>query len=103
MECTVRQEEQWFIVSVNGAINIETANDLKNVFDDVLLRGAKFVRLNLKNVPISNSSGIGNILMLFRNLKQREGVLEIRGISRNLKEMMRLVKIDTLIDVYDEE
>lgn len=103
MECTVRQEEQWFIVSVNGAINIETANDLKNVFDDVLLRGAKFVRLNLKNVPISNSSGIGNILMLFRSLKQREGVLEIRGISRNLKEMMRLVKIDTLIDVYDEE
>jgi len=103
MECTVKREGNWFIIIVNGAINIETASDLKKVFDDVLLKGAKFVRLNLKNVPISNSSGIGNILMLFKSLKQRDGVLEIRGISKNLKEMMRLVKIDTLINIYDEE
>lgn len=103
MECTVTREGEWFLISVNGSINIETAGDLKKVFDDILLKGAKFVRLNLKNVPISNSSGIGNILMLFKSLKQREGVLEIRGISKNLKEMMRLVKIDTLIKIYDED
>ncbi|HEB31188.1 MAG TPA: STAS domain-containing protein [Spirochaetes bacterium] len=99
MEYNVKKDGKWVVISVNGQITFETSDDLQTVFDNVLSEGAKFVRLNLSLVPVSSSSGISSILVLYRNLKKRDGVLEIRGISENLFEMFKLLKIDQLIKI----
>ena len=103
MEWTEKEEAEWKILKIIGAINIDSAQELKILFDNLLARGVKNVRLNLKNVPISNSSGIGHILMLFKSLKERNGKLEIRGVSRNLMEMLKLLNIEKLISIQEEE
>ncbi|MCK5570312.1 MAG: STAS domain-containing protein [Spirochaetes bacterium] len=103
MEYNFTKDGKWRIISVNGSINFEAANELHSVFEKVLSEGEKFVRLNLKKVPVSNSSGISAILVLYRNLKKRDGMLEIKGISKNLAEMFRLLKIDRIIKIEDEE
>ncbi len=100
MECSIKKNGQWVIVTVKGVINIETAEELKTVFDELLAKDSTFVRLNLKQVPISNSSGIRNILMLYKKLKERGGSLEIRGVSNNLMEMLKLLKVDQLIPIH---
>lgn len=103
MEWTKRQEGDWTVLKIMGVINIETATELKDLFDKTLSDGTLKVRLNLKQVPISNSSGIGHMLMLFKSLKERDGQLEIRGVSRNLLEMLKLLKVDELLPVMEEE
>jgi len=103
MEWTEKEEGEWIVLKIIGAINIDSAQELKILFDDLLAKGVKNVRLNLKNVPISNSSGIGHILMLFKSLKERNGKLEIRGLSRNLTEMLKLLNIEKLISIQEEE
>ena len=103
MEWTKKQQGEWTTLKIVGVINIETAQELKTVFDDLLAQSVKNVRLNLKNVPISNSSGIGHILMLFKSLKERDGKLEIRGVSKNLLEMLKLLKLEQLISIKEEE
>ncbi len=99
MEYNIKKDGKWVVISVNGHITFETSDDLQTVFDNVLSEGAKFVRLNLSLVPVSSSSGISSILVLYRNLKKRDGVLEIKGISENLFEMFKLLKIDQLIKI----
>ena len=103
MEWIEKEEGDWTVLKIIGVINIDSAQQLKSLFDDLLARGVQNVRLNLKNVPISNSSGIGHILMLFKSLKERNGKLEIRGLSRNLKEMLKLLNIEKLISIQEEE
>ena len=103
MEWTEKEEGDWTVLKIIGFINIDSAQQLKSLFDDLLVRGVQNVRLNLKNVPISNSSGIGHILMLYKSLKERNGKLEIRGLSRNLMEMLKLLNIEKLISVQEEE
>ena len=103
MEWTEKEEGDWTVLKIIGVINIDSAQQLKSLFDDLLARGVQNVRLNLKNVPISNSSGIGHILMLFKSLKERNGKLEIRGLSRNLTEMLKLLNIEKLISIQEEE
>jgi anti-sigma B factor antagonist len=100
MECSIKKNGQWVVLTVKGVINIETAEELKTVFDDLLAKGSNYIRLNLKQVPISNSSGIGNILMLYKKLKERGGSLEIKGVSSNLMEMLKLLKVDQLITIH---
>ena len=103
MEWTEKEEGDWTVLKIIGVINIDSAQQLKSLFDDLIVRGVQNVRLNLKNVPISNSSGIGHILMLFKSLKERNGKLEIRGLSRNLTEMLKLLNIEKLISIQEEE
>ena len=99
MEYNISQDGKWVVISVNGPITFETSDDLKAAFDNVLADGTKFVRLNLSLVPVSSSSGISNILVLYRSLKEREGTLEIKGISNNLLKMFESLKIDKLIKI----
>jgi anti-sigma B factor antagonist len=103
MEWTKKQEGDWTVLKITGVINIETDGELRNLFDETLSKGALNIRLNLKQVPIANSSGIGHILMLFKSLKERNGQLEIRGVSRNLLEMLKLLKVDALFPLLEEE
>ena len=101
MEYSINKDGKWIVISVNGQITFETSDDLQTVFDNVLSEGAKFVRLNLSLVPVSSSSGISSILVLYRNLKKRDGVLEIKAINENLFEMFILLKIDHLIKISE--
>ena len=102
MEFNISKDGTWVVISVNGPITFETSDDLQAGFDKVLSEGAKFVRLNLSLVPVSSSSGISSILVLYRKLKKRDGILEIKGISENLFEMFKLLKIDKLIKISKE-
>jgi anti-anti-sigma factor len=102
MEYNISQDGKWVVISVNGPITFETSDDLQAGFDQVLSDGAKFVRLNLSLVPVSSSSGISSILVLYRKLKKRDGILEIKGISENLFAMFKLLKIDKLIKISEE-
>jgi anti-anti-sigma factor len=103
MEWTKKHEDDWSVLKISGVINIETAGELRTMFDEILSEGVLKIRLNLKQVPIANSSGIGHILMLFKSLKERNGQLEIRGVSKNLLEMLKLLKVDTLFPIQEEE
>lgn len=101
MEYSIKKDGKWVVISVNGQITFETSDDLQTIFDKVLSEGAKFVRLNLSMVPVSSSSGISAVLVLYRNLKKRDGVLEIKGISENLFEMFKLLKTGHLIKISE--
>ena len=99
MEYTINKDEKWVVISVNGQITFDNSDDLKTVFDNVLSEGSKFVRLDLSLVPVSSSSGISSILVLYKKLKKMDGALEIKGISDNLFEMFKSLKIDQFIKI----
>ncbi len=102
MEHTLFEDGDWVVLQLKGALNFESTDQLKKVFDDLLLKTHSAIRLDLREVPVANSSGIGCILMFYKNLKKKGGKLEIRGISKNLAEMFRLVKIDQVIPIIEE-
>ena len=102
MQYSIKKEREWFVIAIDGPLNFECIDDLKALFEKTLLDGAKYVRLNLKKVPVSNSSGIGCLLMFYKNLKKRGGTLVIRGISKNLSEMFSLLKIDKVLQIEEE-
>ena len=101
MEYTIEMDGDWIVIALDGAINFECTDTVKSIFEKVMLEGTLLVRLNLENVPASNSSGIGIILMFYKNLKKRGGTLEVKGISKNLAEMFRLLNIDKILKIEE--
>jgi anti-anti-sigma factor len=101
MEYDVRKESDWVVVSVRGPLNFEHSDELRSAFDRIVSEGSRKVRLELKMVPVADSAGISSILILYRSLKKRKGTLEIKGVSQNLLEMFKLLKIDKLIKIVE--
>lgn len=99
MEYSVEKDDSNCKMTIKGDINFESAKELKNAFDSLLKEGIKNIILDLTHVPVSNSTGIGTLLMLYKKLKQIEGSLKIDGIHPNLYSMLKLVKIDTIIEI----
>jgi anti-anti-sigma factor len=99
MKYEVRQESGWVVVSIQGALNFESSDELRSAFDRIVSDGARKVRLELEMVPVADSAGISSILILYRNLRKRKGTLEIKGASINLLEMFKLLKIDKVIKI----
>ena len=99
MEYSIDKNNEDCKIVIKGDINFEAAKELKDIFDSLLKEGIKNIILDLTDVPVSNSTGIGTILMLYKKLKQIEGSLKIDGIHQNLYSMLKLVKIDSIIDI----
>jgi anti-anti-sigma factor len=99
MKYEVREENGWVVVSIQGVLNFESSDELRSAFDRIVSDGGRKVRLELEHVPVADSAGISSILILYRNLRKHKGSLEIKGPSRNLLEMFRLLKIDRLVKI----
>lgn len=99
MDVKVEKDGDQLGLTIIGAIDNMTVDQLKSAFDEVYQSVPATVRLDLSGVSTINSSGIGKILMLYKNLKKENGTLEIVGISDNLLEIFQLIKLDRIIPI----
>ena len=99
MKYSIEKDDSSCKIVIKGDINFEASKELKQAFDSLLKDGVKNIVLDLTDVPVSSSTGIGTLLMLYKKLKQIDGSLKMDGIHKNLYSMLKLVKIDSLIDI----
>lgn len=99
MDVTVEKEGERYSLTIVGAIDNAGVEQLKSAFEDLYSSEPSDVRLDLSSVTTINSSGIGKILMLYKNLRKEDGCLEIVGISDNLMEIFQLIKLDKIISI----
>lgn len=99
MDIEVSKQKGEFCLTIIGPIDDTGVEQLKMAFEEVYRQSPSRVKLNLKAVSTINSSGIGKILMLYKNLRKDNGSLEIIGISDNLFEIFQLIKLDKIISI----
>jgi len=91
------------VVTCNGRITegAETAS-LQSHLNDVLVYGADIV-LNLSGIDFIDSSGLGLLVRYVTRARSARGNLKLCGVDRHVKEVLRITKLNTLLDTYDTE
>lgn len=88
------------VVVVEGDLASEQAGEaLRKAFNKVFGGGTRTVVVDLRNVQIINSYGIGKILMCYKRLKAEGGVLMVKPLSGFVKETFELLMLDSLFPV----
>jgi anti-anti-sigma factor len=83
-----------------GDLDSEASGEaLRKAFNELLEQGKKRIVLNLDDVRIINSYGIGKVLMCYKRLKAEEGVLMVRPLQGFVKETFELLMLDRLLPV----
>lgn len=99
MAISIVNESGKITVNVDGPIDEKGAEELKDTFSKLQIAPPPYVVLNLNGVTHVGSSGIGKILLFYKNLAIKNSRLEVVGLSPMLFELFRELKLDSLFTI----
>ena len=87
-------------IKVSGDLDCEQAGEaLRKSFNRVYDQGKRTIVLDLDEVQIINSYGIGKVLMCYKRLKAENGVLKVKPLQGFVKETFELLMLDKLLPI----
>jgi anti-sigma B factor antagonist len=78
-------------------------DDLRQTFEDLMACGDTRIVLNLAEVPMVDSSGIGLIVRFLASTKERGGSIKLLQPSKFAVQTLRLVGVLNLFEIFDQE
>jgi len=94
--------ERGFIKVTSDLDSEQSGESLRKAFNQVFDQGKRTVVLDLSDVQIINSYGIGKVLMCYKRLKAENGVLMVKPLKGFVKETFELLMLDKLLPVDDK-
>ncbi len=102
MDIQVESRGDRRIVRISGKITFEHCPALASRLDPVLEEGVREVIIDFKNVPFMDSSGIGEILRLFKAMRDRGGSLVLINPNRKLLSLFSMYRFEKFMKILEE-
>ena len=104
MDINVRKHTDVFVIQLKGDLKIGDAVDaLRQSVDDLLGGGDARLVLNIAQVPMIDSSGIGILVRTLTSAKQRGGSVKLVSPSKLAMQTLKIVGLLNLFEVFDDE
>lgn len=99
MDIKVEREELQTTVFLSGSIDIPGAEKLKQVLNDILKEKVKEVVIDFEEVTFVGSSGIGKLLLFYKNFTSIGCKVKIANLNNELKALFKTIKLDKLFNI----
>jgi anti-anti-sigma factor len=89
------------IVHIKNKITFEHCPLLQSRLDTVLEEGVREVVIDFRDVPFMDSSGIGEILRLYKLVRDRKGELVLVNPNRKLHSLFTMYRFEKFMKIRD--
>lgn len=104
MDISVKRRDQVQIVQLKGPLRLGVAVDsLRQTMEDAVRSGDTRLVLNLSEVPMIDSSGIGMLTRFLASTRQKGGNLKLVNPSKFTTQTLRLVGILNLFEIFEDD
>jgi anti-sigma B factor antagonist len=104
MEIHVRNSGNVTILDLNGNLIIGKSEEgLRETVSRLIAEERKQLVLNLAEVPIIDSSGIGAMIKSFTSVRAAEGHLKVLKPSRMARQLLTITGLLSVLETYDDE
>jgi len=101
MDIQVDSRENRRIVRIQGKITFEHCPVLQSRLEPVLQEDVCEVVIDFKDVPFMDSSGIGEVLRLFKILRDRQGNLVLINPNRKLMSLFTMYRFENFMKIRE--
>ena len=99
-----REREGVTILDVSGRLIVgQSSGALRERIGQAVAAGQRNVVLNLSGVDYIDSTGLGTMVLCYRNMQSAGGALKLLNLNRRELELLVLTKLTTVFDIYNEE
>ncbi|HEV3510809.1 MAG TPA: STAS domain-containing protein [Candidatus Sulfotelmatobacter sp.] len=104
MEIEVRNRGEVKLIKLTGRLTLgDSVDGLRATLDDLLATGANQYVLDLGDVAMVDSSGIGLLVMYLNNAKQRGGSLKLLNPSKFAVQTLKMIGLLNLFQVFQDQ
>ena len=101
MEIKFDEFNDWVVVSLNGKLNIHSAQEFKFGIKQYLST-KKRILLDFKNVANIDSVGIGCLLYCQQIIHNCDGQLRISGLNEQIKVIFQVTRGYEIFEIYED-
>ena len=104
MDIEVRTQSQVKIVKLRGRLGLgESLDRASATLGDLSNAGEKNILLDMEEVTMIDSSGIGLLVRHFSSAKQRGGALKLLKPSKMALQTLKLVRVLNLFEIFEDQ
>lgn len=104
VDIDVRSQAAVKVIKLRGRLNLgESVDRMRQTFDDLLNAGETRFVVDLEEVSMIDSSGIGLLVRCLTAAKQQSGSLKLLNPSKFAVQTLRMTGLLSLFEVFEEE
>lgn len=90
------------VLTVKGNLGQKDETDkLQEKIIEILNKGRKFIVIDLKQVIMITSLGIGGLIRALRTVREKEGELKLSAVNASVRKVFTITKLDEIIEIFD--
>jgi anti-sigma B factor antagonist len=104
LDINVRKRSQVQLIHLRGQLRLgQAVDELRATIEESLGNGDTRFAINLAEVPMVDSSGIGLLVRCLASTKQRGGNIKLVQPSKFAVQTLKLVGVLNLFEVFDDD
>jgi anti-anti-sigma factor len=101
MDIQVEPIDNRRIVHINGKITLEHCPQLQSRLNSILEEDVSEIVIDFNNVPFIDSSGIGELLSLFKQMRERKGGVTLINPNNKLRSLFTMYRFEMFMKIID--
>ena len=103
MEIRARSEGETAVLFLSGKLDLNSATEVKNKVKELLGKKCRNLIFNLEKVEFINSSGLGALVSILKDVRLYKGKMFLTNLSLYVKEIFEITQLQEIFDIYDTE
>ncbi len=84
---------------LDNEIGLANMSELKSIIEKELEEGNVFICLDMKNINVINSSGLGVLISCLSKIKSRDGLLKLLNLNAKIFNIFKITKLNLVFDI----
>ena len=101
MDIQVESRQDRRIVRIKGKVTFEHCSALQSRLDGLIQVGVREVVIDFRDVPFIDSSGVGEVLRLFKGMREIGGDVMLINPNQKLRDLFSMYRFDQFMKIRD--
>lgn len=103
MEITIREENGVSVLCLSGRLDLASGATLKEEVKQLLDQEKKLLHMNLGKVEFINSSGLGVLVSIMKEVRLRKGRLTLSNLASYVQEIFEITQLSHIFEIFATE
>ncbi len=103
MEFNRTDKDNVAVLSIIGRLDLGSGNKLKEQIREILDSQKTAIHINLKDVEFVNSSGLGALVSIMKEIRLHRGRLTLSDMADYVREIFDITQLSHIFEIYPTE
>lgn len=100
MQIAVSEKGKVSILALQGKLDLSSSAELKGKVKAILDEQKTLIHLDMKEVDFINSSGLGALVSLMKDVRIRKGRLTVSNLAPYVNEIFEITQLSHVFEIF---